>query len=110
MSDYYDEDWDDYDRYEDDDLDDEHEFVNDCGNPKCLMNFGPHMRSECHTVEMIVAYERHCNPRCYDRPLERLTDLWWRIKARLWPAPKRCRNADCIKFEGHDGDCQDLPF
>lgn len=100
MSDYYDEDWDDYDRYDDDDLDDEHEFVSDCGDPRCLMNFAHHMRSECHTQEMIDAYERESNPR------------WWR-SAWCWllSIPHRLRSLrerrSPRKESAYD---EDLPF
>ena len=38
---------------DEDDLD---PFVLDCGDPECLMP-GPHYLSECHTAEMIEAYQ-----------------------------------------------------
>lgn len=30
-----------------------------CGDPKCVMDFAPHFRSECHTQEMIDEFEKH---------------------------------------------------
>lgn len=36
-----------------DDPDDEDEYVLDCGDPDCCMNFGFHFRSECYTPEML---------------------------------------------------------
>lgn len=32
------------------------EWVMDCGDPNCCMNFAPHYRQECYTPEM---YEAH---------------------------------------------------
>lgn len=32
------------------------EWVMDCGDPKCCMNFAPHYRNECYTPEMYDAY------------------------------------------------------
>ena len=32
------------------------EWVMDCGDPKCCMNFAPHYRHECYTPEMYEAY------------------------------------------------------
>jgi hypothetical protein len=43
-SDEYEEDW------------DRDEWVMDCGDPNCCMNFAPHFRSECYTPEMYEAY------------------------------------------------------
>src|SRR5258706_13522623 len=40
------------------------EWVIDCGDPECCMNFAPHFRSECYTPEMyeayVVAMENEC--------------------------------------------------
>jgi hypothetical protein len=41
-----------------DDGEDSDEWVHDCGDPNCCMNFAPHLRSECHTPEMIEAQEQ----------------------------------------------------
>lgn len=38
-----------------------HEWVMDCGDPKCCMNFAPHFRSECYTPEMYEAYVAECS-------------------------------------------------
>jgi len=32
------------------------EWVIDCGDPECCMNFAPHYRHECYTPEMYEAY------------------------------------------------------
>lgn len=50
-----DEDWDDYDRFDEDEPEDE--WVYDCGDANCIMNYQPHFRSECHTPEMVQAME-----------------------------------------------------
>jgi len=40
----------------DDDVDDPlGEWVLDCGDPECCMNFAPHYRHECYTPEMYEA-------------------------------------------------------
>lgn len=51
--DYWDERSDDY---ESDDLEEADEWVLDCGDPNCCMNFTYHYRSECYTPEMYEAY------------------------------------------------------
>lgn len=38
-----------------DDDEDSDEWVYDCGDPECCMNFAPHFRSECYTPEMYEA-------------------------------------------------------
>lgn len=51
--------FDDYEWAEDDieDVDDPlGEWVMDCGDPECCMNFAPHYRHECYTPEMYEAY------------------------------------------------------
>lgn len=48
-----DDDWvDDVEEDVDDPLD---EWVMDCGDPTCCMNFAPHYRHECYTPEMYEA-------------------------------------------------------
>jgi hypothetical protein len=32
------------------------EYVTDCGDPRCCMNFAPHYRHECYTPEMYEAF------------------------------------------------------
>jgi hypothetical protein len=46
-------DWDDDDE---NDIDPESEWVLDCGNANCCMNFAPHYRSECYTPEDYEAF------------------------------------------------------
>jgi hypothetical protein len=36
------------------------EFVWDCGNKDCCMNFQPHYRSECYTPDEYEAYVTEC--------------------------------------------------
>lgn len=36
------------------------EFVWDCGNADCCMNFQPHYRSECYTPDEYDAYVEEC--------------------------------------------------
>ena len=36
----------------------EREWVTDCGDPDCCMNFAPHFRWECYTPEMVEDIER----------------------------------------------------
>jgi hypothetical protein len=43
---------------EDDPWDMTNEWVEDCGDPECCMNFAPHFRSECCTPEMYEAMVR----------------------------------------------------
>lgn len=43
-----------YDDWDEDD-EDKDEWVFDCGDPNCCMNFAPHFRSECYTPEMYDA-------------------------------------------------------
>jgi hypothetical protein len=60
--------WDDRsDDYESDDLEEKDEWVLDCGDPNCCMNFGYHFRSECYTPEMyeaMVAEAESESPAC----------------------------------------------
>lgn len=37
------------------------EFVWDCGNEYCCMNFQPHYRSECYTPDEYEAYVEECS-------------------------------------------------
>lgn len=45
----------------DDDAEERDEMVLDCGLENCCMP-GEHLRSECHTPEMIEAMEAECSP------------------------------------------------
>lgn len=65
---YDDDEWDDREHdYDSDDMEERDEWVFDCRDPGCCMNFAPHFRSECHTPEMIEAMEaEHADelPKC----------------------------------------------
>ncbi len=79
------------------------EWVMDCGDPNCCMNFAPHFRSECHTPEMIeamnAAYEEFHAPTvsvlfCHAKSNYKTllgVDCWDKARnAQLWPGGNPC--------------------
>lgn len=92
--DYFDEEYDDPDEWSDED-EEEDEWVLDCGDPNCCMNFGYHFRSECHTPEMVEAQARAA-----ERGGKRCPDGDW-VGDRE-PGGMDCGDCGCI-FISNDG-------
>lgn len=106
----YDDEYDEYYDGPDQDWDDEDEWG--CHYPdRCLMSYTNHMRSECHTVEMLEAYEREWNVPWWKRAWYSLFTITYRLsmlRARWTRRGKTCIHCGRKKCD----DCQscDLPF
>jgi hypothetical protein len=71
------------------------EFVDDCGDPNCCMNFAPHSRGECYTPEMYESAVRTA-----ERGGKRCADGDW--PGDKEPGGNDCEDCGCIVI-GSDG-------